>query len=180
MKIPGWTANLLTAARIFLAAGLLFVPPPGMVFMSLYLSCGVSDALDGYIARKTHTQSNLGARLDSIADLVLIAALFITLYPILHLSAGFIAWIAAIAVIRLAAAVVVLIRHRAFAMLHTLGNKLTGFLLFLFPLSLAVIPPEAPLWIICVAATLSAVEELVIGVTSKELRLDRRSIFTRT
>jgi CDP-diacylglycerol--glycerol-3-phosphate 3-phosphatidyltransferase len=179
MRLPSRTANVLTASRILLAAGLLFVPPLGTAYIVLYLLCGLSDVLDGYIARRTHTQSDLGARLDSIADLVFIAAVLISLYPILRLPAGFFAWIAAIAEIRLAAAGVVYARYRTFSMLHTWGNKLTGILLFLFPLSLAVIVPAAPLWVVCTVATLSAVEELLIDVSSKELHLNRRSIFTK-
>lgn len=171
---------MLTVSRIFLAAGLLFVPPLGTAFIVLYLLCGLSDVLDGFVARKTHTQSDLGARIDSIADLVFIAAILIALYPILHLPAGFITWIAAIVMIRFAATAVVYLKHKTFAMLHTWANKFTGILLFLFPMFLEVMAPETPLRVLCIVASLSAVEELLIDISSKELQLNRRSIFTKT
>ena len=57
--------------RIFFS--FLLVPFLGNrpVFLAIYLYCGFSDVLDGYIARKTGTQSLTGARLDSLADFVI-------------------------------------------------------------------------------------------------------------
>ena len=62
------TANYITAGRIGLALSLLFVPPLTILFYIVYLLCGLSDMADGLIARKTHTESAFGAKLDSIAD----------------------------------------------------------------------------------------------------------------
>jgi phosphatidylglycerophosphate synthase len=38
------------------------------LFLTLFLIAGLTDAIDGYLARKWKVQSKLGARLDSIAD----------------------------------------------------------------------------------------------------------------
>jgi len=49
--------NIITLARIVLASSLLFVSPLGVAFVVIYLLCGFSDILDGYIARRTHTEA---------------------------------------------------------------------------------------------------------------------------
>lgn len=49
-----------------------------MAFL-LMLLAGISDGLDGYIARTFHWESELGATLDPIADKVLLVCIFIVL-----------------------------------------------------------------------------------------------------
>ena len=51
------TANYITTGRIGLALSLFFVPPLTISFYIVYLLCGLSDMADGFIARKTHTES---------------------------------------------------------------------------------------------------------------------------
>jgi cardiolipin synthase (CMP-forming) len=46
----------------------------------VFISAGITDALDGYLARKLNQQSQIGAYLDALADKSLIAASFITLH----------------------------------------------------------------------------------------------------
>ncbi len=179
MKRPGLIANALTVLRIVLSMMLPFLKPLQTAFLLLYAVCGATDVLDGYIARKTHSQSNLGAKLDSIADLVLMAALTVSLYPVIRLPAGAVVWILAIAAIRLAAALVSWSKHKAFASLHTWGNKLTGLLIFLFPFFAKILEPAVPVWVLCGAATLSAVEELMIQMASSTLDLNRKGIFAK-
>lgn len=179
MERSGWIANALTVSRIFLSLLLPFLVPMKTAFLAIYAVCGVTDALDGFIARKTHTQSKLGARLDSLADFVLITAMIISLYPVIHLPKGTFVWILAIAAIRIAAATVSCAKHKTFASLHTYSNKMTGFLIFLFPFFIPILAASVLVWIICGAATLSAVEELLIQISSKTLNLDRKSIFSK-
>jgi CDP-diacylglycerol---glycerol-3-phosphate 3-phosphatidyltransferase len=178
MKKPGWIANALTVSRIFLSLLLLFLAPLHTAFLAVYAVCGVTDALDGFVARKTHTQSKLGARLDSLADFVLITAMAAALFPVIHLPKGAYICILFIAAIRLAAAAVSRLRHKTFAFLHTYLNKLTGFLIFLFPFLIPVFAAEISVWIVCGAAALSAVEELLIQIVSTSLNLNRKSIIS--
>lgn len=63
------TANILSISRIMLLPALFFTYGNALLFTLIYLACGLSDVLDGYIARKTKSESTLGAKLDSIADL---------------------------------------------------------------------------------------------------------------
>ncbi len=178
MKIK-YAANLITSARIVLALVLLLLPPLGTAFIAVYLLCGLSDVLDGYLARKTKTESPLGSRLDSAADFVLTVSVIIVIYPILKLPGGILLWIAGIALIRFAAVGVVWTKFGTPGMLHTLANKATGILFFLLPLSLALVSPTVPVLVLGIAATLSALEELTIDILSASFQPDIGSIFSR-
>ena len=172
-------ANFITLSRIFLSLVLLSVKPLGAAFIAIYLLCGASDIADGYIARRTGTVTGLGARLDSAADLVMTAALFYILFPVLRPGVPVILWVAAIALVRAASFAVVIFRYKTFAFLHTRANKLTGFALLVFPLSLALFQPDIPIFIVCLLASVSSVEELLIHLSSRELSPDRKSIFEK-
>ena len=62
--------NYITALRMVGSVCLIFIRPLSPLFFGVYTLAGITDALDGYIARKTHTASAFGAKLDSAADLL--------------------------------------------------------------------------------------------------------------
>jgi len=174
-KIP----NYLSISRILLALTLFVIRPLSTPFYIVYVLCGISDMLDGFIARKFHAASNLGARLDSIADFVMLVVLLIVLYPVINPPVVILLWIVLIGVLRFASMIVAKRKYGKVAMLHTLANKLTGLALFLFPLFLNVIPKSVVMTLICLLASLSAIEELAVHLTSAQLNLDQKSIFTK-
>ena len=80
-------ANIITCIRIVLSAALLFCPALSPAFYALYLAAGFSDMIDGAVARKTGTVSELGSKLDTIADIVFTAICLIKLLPVLDVPA---------------------------------------------------------------------------------------------
>lgn len=174
-------ANMISLSRIFFSILLLFFIGNRPVFFAIYLYCGLSDVLDGFVARKTHTQSVAGARLDSLADFVMfgviVAVLFIwaeealkTFYPLLI----------AVLLVRSMNVVIALRKYRVFVIgLHTWGNKLTGFLAYLSPILFLAWQPEKAILPIFIVAILSALEESAIHLSSKHLDLNRKSFFLR-
>jgi Phosphatidylglycerophosphate synthase len=72
--------NILSISRILLSIGLFFSVDNGTLFIIIYLICGISDAVDGYIARKNGTTSQFGARLDSIGDLVMFGVFIVFMF----------------------------------------------------------------------------------------------------
>lgn len=172
-------ANYISMARIFLALTLAFVKPLSIAFFAIYLVCGFSDVFDGYIARKTDTASKLGEKLDSVADLIMVVVLMIVLYPIIDLTVQIIVWIVIIGIIRAVSMMVVFVKYKTFEILHTYGNKITGLVLFAFPLSLAFVQSDVLMYIICVVASISSIEELFIHLSSNELRTNKKSIFAK-
>ena len=152
-------ANIITCIRIVLSAALLFCPALSPAFCVLYLAAGFSDMIDGAVARKTGAVSEFGARLDTIADLVFTAVCLIKLLPVLDVPAWLSIWIAVIAIIKLINIAAGYIRQKAFVAVHSVINKVTGGLLFLFPLTLAWIDLKFSAAVVCAVATIAAVDE---------------------
>ena len=160
-------ANCITCIRIVLSAALLFSPAQSPVFYALYLAAGFSDMIDGAVARKTGTVSELGSRLDTIADLVFTAVCLVKLLPVLEAPVWLLVWIAVIAVIKLLNIAVGYLKQKKFAAVHSVLNKVTGGLLFLFPLTLTFIDLKYSAAVVCAVATIAAVHEGYLIQTGK-------------
>ncbi len=61
-------ANIITIIRILCSIAILFCPVFSMAFYSLYITAGVSDMADGWVARQTNTASKFGAKLDTFVS----------------------------------------------------------------------------------------------------------------
>jgi cardiolipin synthase len=83
--------------------------------LSVFALAGITDALDGYIARTYGQQSRLGAYLDPIADKLLLMSAYVVLaIPGLHRGALIPAWITVLVIARdLIIVIVVLVLHLA-------------------------------------------------------------------
>ena len=135
--------------------------------------------LDGYIARKYKQQSDAGAKLDSVADLVFASAIFIVAVKSIRFSAWVWLFMAFIALLRISSYVIGFYKYRTFASLHTIMNKLSGASIFAFPLLYAFMGATAASITLCAICFAASAEELLIIVKSKELDRDRKGIFTR-
>ena len=162
-------ANILTSFRIVGAAAIVFIKPLTVPFFVIYTLAGVTDAIDGFVARKMGTQSDMGAKLDSVADLVFYSVMMIKILPILIKKLPFNIWIivAAVLLLRIAAYVTAALKYRRFAAVHTYLNKVTGAGVFLIPYFLGT--PAAAVFCYCVSALgfISSAEELVMHLLSK-------------
>ena len=152
-------ANFITGVRILCAAALLFCRPFSPAFYALYLAAGLSDMLDGAIARRTNTAGEFGAGFDTAADFVFVAVCLIKLLPVLDVPAWLTVWIAVIALIKFINIISGYGRRKRFVSVHSLMNKLTGVLLFILPLTLRVIGLKYSGAIACAAATFAAIQE---------------------
>jgi len=178
MKIKN-LPNAITVMRIIFSPILLFINPLTPLFLIIYIVCGLSDVLDGYVARKNAVTSQFGAALDSIADAIFIAVLLVTFIPRVIIPVEIFIWIMGIAFIRLLSLAVGFFKYHRLAFLHTIANKITGLLLFCFPLFYFSVGIIITANFICVCASISAIEELSINMLSKKLTLDIKSIFIR-
>jgi CDP-diacylglycerol--glycerol-3-phosphate 3-phosphatidyltransferase len=152
-------ANIITEIRIVLSAALLFCPALSPGFYALYIAAGFSDMIDGAVARRTGTASELGSRLDTIADIVFVLVCLIKLLPVLSVPIWLYIWIAVIALIKLANIAAGYIRHKEFISVHSVINKVTGLLLFVFPLTLTFIELRYSAAVVCMVATAAAIQE---------------------
>ena len=147
--------NIISASRGVAALAMLFFPVFSPGFWALYCWGGISDMIDGPIARKMNAESELGAGVDSVADLFFVICSAIKILPTVDLPVWVWLWIAAIGIVKAAGVVIGSCRQRKFTIPHSLPNKLTGILLFFLPF--AIIPFDAliPAIIVCTVATVS-------------------------
>ncbi len=171
--------NALTVLRITLAITLLFLPLLSGWFLLVYLLAGLSDVLDGFLARRWGTTSRFGAKLDSAADFLLCGVLLFLFLPAFHWPLWALLWVGAIALMRLITLATCYFRFHQLAFLHTYANKATGFLLLCFPFLLRFLGLEPTAILLCAVASMSAAEELLILLTSSTLRLNQPTIFSK-
>ncbi len=152
-------ANIMTGVRIVLSAALLFLPALSPVFFALYAAGGLSDMIDGAVARRTGTVSEFGSKLDTIADIVFVAVCLIKVIPVLVVPIWLCIWIAVIAFIKMANIAAGYTRQKEFISVHSVINKVTGGLLFVFPLSLTFIDLRYSAAAVCMFATAAAIQE---------------------
>ena len=152
-------ANTITFFRIAAGMALLFCPVFSPAFYAFYISAGLSDMLDGFAARRTNTVSRFGARLDTMADFVLVVVCLIKLLPILSIPAWLYGWIGLIALIKAVNIISGFAVQKRFAAVHSVMNKVTGALLFLLPLTIRVVPLKYSAVVVCAAATFAAIQE---------------------
>lgn len=131
-KIP----NIITLSRIPLAISLIFIYPPlGIASFIVYCTAGVTDMLDGFLARRIPGgKSKMGAELDSIADLVLALVGIFVILPVMEIWDWFMFVAIGIFVVKvLSASITGIIKHKRPLFLATIANKMAALLLFLCP-----------------------------------------------
>ena len=150
---------MLTGSRILGSILLLFFHVFSLKFYITYLFCGFSDMIDGTIARKTNSTSKFGSKLDTVADLIFVVVSLFKLLPEIHIPQWLWMWGGMVAVIKISSIIWGYVSKKQFVSLHTIMNKITGALLFVFPLTLSFIDSKYSFIVICSIATFSAIQE---------------------
>jgi CDP-diacylglycerol---glycerol-3-phosphate 3-phosphatidyltransferase len=178
MKLIRILPNLLSVSRILLSVVMIPFWHTPIPLLGVFLACGATDLLDGWIARRFHAETRLGAVLDSLADFVffwtLVAYFVVVQTDVLRAQLG---WVAAVIAVRLLALAVCGIRNRTVYSLHTWANKLSGVLIFLCVCALLLIRIDSLLPFVFAFVLLAAIEELLIVATVRIPDPNRRRIF---
>ena len=174
-------ANFVTSLRLFGAIALIFIEPLGAAFYIVYTICGLSDGVDGTIARKMGTSSEFGARLDSVSDIAFYLVMFIKLMPVLWECMPAWIWylVGVVLVVRMCAYGMAYLKYHTMAAIHTYLNKVTGALVFLVPYML-LLPCDVVLCAVTACfALLGSAEEFLIHAVSPVYQTERKSIFAK-
>ena len=161
-------ANIITGSRIVFSLPLLFIPLSSAGFYALYLLCGLSDIIDGTVARRTNSASEFGARLDTLSDFVFMSVALIKFVPHLHIPVWLWIWIGIIAMIKLGNAAWGFVRTKKLISPHTVLNKVTGLFLFLLPVTISFVDLTYTLPIVCAVATVAAIHEVYDTYSEKK------------
>ena len=151
--------NILSVSRIVLGLPLLLVEVMTMPFWVLYAIAGMTDMLDGFLARRWGVESKFGARLDSLADFVFVLVVGYKLFPWLKLPTALWMIIGVIALVKIVNSISSYVVNHRIQFLHTKANKLTGFLLFIGVMTVgqSFFVPAA--WTIACIALFAAIQE---------------------
>lgn len=152
-------ANIITSCRILCSTILLLFPTFSPAFYVFYISAGVTDMIDGAIARRTGTASEFGAKLDSIADTTFVVSSLIKILPVIQIPRWICIWIGAIAVIKIINILSGFVMQKTFVAEHTVMNKVTGLLLFAIPLTVSFVKIKYSGILVALVATFAAVQE---------------------
>ena len=140
---------------------------------------GLTDVLDGWLARRLKRTTRVGSQLDSAADLVMIASItfwLVMLRPDFFQRYGhvLVVW----AVLGVLTLIVSWIRFRRVANLHLYSAKAAGFIGYLFVLYLLLFDGLRPLyfWIAIGLAFTATTETLLIMMTRSKVDEHARSI----
>lgn len=161
--------NILTSIRIIGAIVLVFMEVMTVPFYIVYTLCGVTDALDGKAARAFDAQTERGAKLDSIADLLFYTVTILKLMPVLLKMMPGIIWyiLAAVLAVRAVVYLICAYKYHRFASLHTIMNKITGLMVFFLPYMLLT-PAAVAYSFGCVAAGgIGTIQEMYLHVTRR-------------
>ena len=181
--------NTLSGLRCILSISLLFLAKSPLVFTAVYVIAGITDYLDGKIARKYNVESALGAKLEAIGDSLLFGGAFASILFFADIDFGT-GWELLIKIIPLVIAILyklvnVAVTHKRFDqwnMMHTRLNKsVFGSLFFVAPVIMFM--GEFNFWIVIIvsaAMILACLEETITLFKIEEYDVNCEGIWTET
>ena len=164
-----YIANIITGSRIIFSLPLVFIPLSSAWFYAFYLFCGITDMIDGTIARKTGAVSKFGASVDTVADFVFMFVCVVKILPLMYIPVWLWVWIIILALIKIFSIVLVFIHKKKLISIHSMLNKTTGFALFLLPLSLTYVETTYSVVTVCVLATIAVMQEVYFIAKGQEV-----------
>lgn len=174
--------NIITSIRIIGAIGIIFIEPFTLAFFLVYGLCGVTDALDGFVARKFHLESKFGSILDSVSDLVFLGVMAFKIFPTLIELLPIWNWIIILTAVgfQTIAYIICAIKFKKFSAIHTYANKVMSAAIFFYPFSfIGFIPAiyETYVGVFGTVAIYASIEINLIHLIAKEYDERNKSIF---
>ncbi len=136
----------------------------------------------GFIARKFHLSSKVGAILDSATDLIFLGVMGFKMLPIFIENLSIANWIMIIVpiVFQLVGYIICAIKYKKFSALHTYANKCMSAAIFLFPYTFIGnihLIYDIYLYVFGSVAIFAGIEICLIHLLSKEYNDRNKSIF---
>lgn len=173
--------NILSISRFPLSVSLLFLTGNPILFVSVYCVTGITDVLDGFLARRYHWESEFGAKIDGFADIVFMLSILVSAFLIKRLQPAFYVYIgiAIIALLKIMNLIFTKIKFKQWSTMHTLANKYTAFPFFvLVPVCMLLERiPNVFVMVLLGTVLIAGLEETVILTRLKEYDADTKSIF---
>lgn len=130
-------ANILCGIRIVLALILLiFFKKISVLFLILYTIAEFTDIIDGTIARKTGSCSDLGSFLDSVSDLLLAANLVKIVFSMKIITKPLAVWLILALLIGASSPIINYLRHKKLFFIHSVPCKACGAIISIVPFAI--------------------------------------------
>ena len=176
--------NILSISRVPIAISFFFLAglPSPYPFLAAYGVAGLNDVLDGFLARRFHWQSKLGAKMDSIGDAIFlgcaITVALLMLDEVIFEPYVFIIFGVLVAV-RLVNIVITRRKFKQWGFIHNLFMKYSTVPVF-FLMPVAVLTKAIPnlfLAIMLRFIILGSLEETWILMLMEDYDMDMKSIY---
>jgi len=171
-------ANILTSLRCALGVVLLCFNDITKEFIMIFTFTGLTDLIDGPIARKTNSISLLGSRLDTIADIIVYSSLLKIAIAKNLIKNDFLVWIVCAFLIYILSPVISFIKFHKAYFIHSWSAKILGFSCFLIPFFIYFLLFDTYLVFLCVLISISACENVIMQLLSKKPNSDASTIFS--
>jgi len=159
--------NLLSFLRLILSPTLLLAPRDYLIL--IFLPLALSDALDGFLARKLKAQTELGKVLDPLADKVMVlCGLFVCTYRLQLMPPAFLYAVLARDLFLLVGGAILTSRNGSVPPARLLGKAFTFTLSLFIVLCLVGFPSQFMLWVSVLMLSLSWIDYAFSGL--KRLR----------
>ena len=181
--------DILSFSRFPLSIVLLFLAKRPLWFVIVYIITGLTDLLDGWLARKFHWETDFGAKLDGFADIVFMLSLLGVVFGVLgrallpQIELYVIIGVAVLALLKLVNLFYTKIKFKQWSTMHTLANKYTALPFYVLIPLFVVYTYDVPGWLnLTLLALLGVVffanlEETLILTFSKEYDMNTKSVF---
>lgn len=151
-----------------------------MIFLGMFILIGVTDKLDGTIARYLNQTSHLGAKLDTMADMVFYPLIALWLYRFSpQVVEGW--WYLVYVLMALFFIKMVLGKQKfgEIPVFHTIGGKTFAASLYFFMIIAILYPGLASqvFPVLCVIGYINQIEEMYIFITRDSVDENIRSVF---
>lgn len=174
-------ANWFTLSRAICVPVLWFLALEKMpvLFGFVFAWAGVSDALDGFFARKLHQASKFGSWFDSFADnLVSVSVIFwfwLLIPEFVHTHLTVVLLVFFIFILNL---LISFCKFKRMPVYHAYSSKVAAVLLYIFGVHAILFVPSGFLFAITIVAILfNQFEEIIFSLKSKHLNSRLRSLF---
>lgn len=163
-------ANIVSLSRVAGSVVLFCCKSLSKTFLAVYIFCGLTDLIDGPIARKTNSTSTLGATLDTVGDVLTYLALTKILILRKLVPWWILSWILGAGAIFGVCSFVSKKRFKKLYLPHTYLGKIFGGAVFVLPIAMQFMPGYAWMSVICSVASVHSLELLYIQSKNKNAK----------
>lgn len=169
--------NIISILRFILSISLFVVPINTLTFWTVYFLCGLSDVLDGFLARALDLVTSFGSTLDSLADIVFDCTIIYFIVSTINISRTVIVSVIVIFIMKIINYLYSIRKYEKVIFLHLYSSKLTGILLFSVLPAIHIFRFNYIFIMTIIVAFMACFEEFAILILALKPESDTKSLY---